>query len=248
MTEFVYGIHSVLSLLETSPAQIKKLVLLASDKNPKLRQVTQLANDHHIPYEFLARPQLDRLLPANANHQGVVAYHEAPAERYTEYDIETLLQKTTTPPLILILDGLQDPHNLGACLRSADAAGAHMVIAPKDRAVGLTPSVRKVACGAAETVPFIQVTNLVRTIETLKSLNIWVYGTAAEATQSVFDTNLTGPAAWVLGAEEKGIRRLTREHCDLLVSLPMHGAVSSLNVSVTTGICLFETVRQRRIK
>ena len=146
---------------------------------------------------------------------------------------------------LLILDNVTDPHNLGACLRSADAAGVHGVIAPKDKAVGLTSTVSKVACGAAETVPFYQVTNLARTLKELQERGIWLYGTAGEASESVFKTDLKGPIAIVMGAEGKGLRRLTRESCDHLINIPMTGSVSSLNVSVATGICLFEAVRQR---
>jgi 23S rRNA (guanosine2251-2'-O)-methyltransferase len=149
------------------------------------------------------------------------------------------------PPMLLVLDGVTDPHNLGACLRSAEAAGVDAVIVPKDKSADLNATVRKVACGAAETMPFVRVTNLARTLEKLKQQGIWLYGTAGEAAQSVFEVDLKGPVALVMGAEGKGMRRLTREHCDYLVNLPMAGAVSSLNVSVATGICLFEAVRQR---
>jgi 23S rRNA (guanosine2251-2'-O)-methyltransferase len=149
------------------------------------------------------------------------------------------------PPFLLILDGVQDPHNLGACFRSADAAGVHAIIAPKDKAVGITPVVSKVACGAAETVPFIQVTNLARTMEMLKEQGVWLYGAAGEAEQTVYQTKLTGAIGIVMGAEGDGMRRLTRETCDVLLKIPMHGTVSSLNVSVATGIFLFEVVRQR---
>lgn len=241
--EFVFGIHAVTSLLQRSPQKINKLVVLNEDTAPKIRQIIELATQHRIPTELMSRAQINRLLP-EVNHQGVVAYHD-PLPRLTENDIEACLQQTQRTPLVLLLDGVQDPHNLGACLRSADAAGVSLVIAPKDRSVGLTPAVRKVASGAAETVAFIQVTNLVRTMEDLKELGVWIYGAAAEATTAIFDVDLTGPVAWVLGAEGKGLRRLTRERCDGLVSIPMQGTVASLNVSVTTGICLFETLRQR---
>jgi 23S rRNA (guanosine2251-2'-O)-methyltransferase len=149
------------------------------------------------------------------------------------------------PPLLLILDGVTDPHNLGACLRTADAAGVDAVIAPKDNSAPLNATVRKVACGAAEVVPYIQVTNLARTMKDIQGRGIWITGTAGEAEQSVYQANLTGPVALVMGAEGKGMRRLTRENCDYLINLPMAGSVSSLNVSVATGVCLFEAVRQR---
>jgi 23S rRNA (guanosine2251-2'-O)-methyltransferase len=156
-----------------------------------------------------------------------------------------MLDALTVPAFLLVLDGVQDPHNLGACLRSADAAGVHAVIAPKDKSVGLTPTVVKVASGAAESVPFIQVTNLARTLRSLKDRNIWIYGAAAEADQTLYQAKLTGSIALVLGAEGSGLRRLTREHCDGLLTIPMRGSVSSLNVSVATGIFLFEALRQR---
>ena len=164
----------------------------------------------------------------------------------SEADLENILMNLQTPAFLLILDGVQDPHNLGACLRSADAAGVHAVIAPKDKSVGLTSTVSKVASGAAETVPFIQVTNLARTLRFLKENNIWIIGADALADKAIFDSDLTAPIALVLGAEGSGMRRLTREHCDLLVNIPMSGSVSSLNVSVAAGIFLFEATRQRR--
>jgi 23S rRNA (guanosine2251-2'-O)-methyltransferase len=159
--------------------------------------------------------------------------------------LKHLLVKLTVPPLLLILDGVQDPQNLGACFRSADAAGVHAIIAPKDKAVGLTPVVSKVACGAMETVPFVQVTNLARTLEMLKELGVWIYGAAGEAEKTIYQTDLKGPAAFVLGSEGDGMRRLTRETCDVLVKIPMFGTVESLNVSVAAGVVLFEAVRQR---
>jgi 23S rRNA (guanosine2251-2'-O)-methyltransferase len=180
------------------------------------------------------------------NHQGVVATTQAPAA-LDEKALKTLIEDLQEPPLLLILNGVQDPHNLGACLRSADAAGVHAVIAPKDRSVGLTPTACKVASGAAETVPLVQVTNLARTLRWLQDeAGIWVVGTAGETDTLLYDADLQGPLALVMGAEGKGMRRLTREACDALVCLPMAGSVESLNVSVAAGICLFEAVRQRR--
>ena len=183
----------------------------------------------------------------DARHQGVVARCRA-VTVWQEDDLDQLLDGLSVPPLLLVLDGVQDPHNLGACLRSADAAGVHAVIAPRDRAVGLTPVVRKVASGAAETVPFIQVTNLARTLRTLKDKGLWTVGADAEGDGDVFSADLRGPTVLVMGAEGQGMRRLTREHCDLLVRIPMQGTVESLNVSVATGICLFEAVRQRGLR
>jgi 23S rRNA (guanosine2251-2'-O)-methyltransferase len=165
-----------------------------------------------------------------------------------EDGLHALLEGLDRPPFVLVLDGVQDPHNLGACLRSADAAGVDAVVAPRDRSVGLTPVACKVASGAAETVPFFQVTNLVRTLEALRDAHrLWVVGTAGEAQTLIYDADLRGRLALVMGGEEKGLRRLTREHCDRLVRLPMAGTVESLNVSVATGVALFEAVRQRRI-
>jgi 23S rRNA (guanosine2251-2'-O)-methyltransferase len=180
-----------------------------------------------------------------ANHQGVIAFCQS-TESYSEDDLQALLEGLDVPPFLLILDGVQDPHNLGACFRSADAAGVHAIIAPKDKSVGLTAVVSKVASGAAEAVPFVQVTNLARTLEILKEMGIWVYGAAGEAEQTLYQADLRGPIAIVLGSEGEGLRRLTRERCDVLLKIPMHGSVSSLNVSVATGIFLFEALRQRR--
>ncbi len=163
-----------------------------------------------------------------------------------EDDLFAILGSLKEPPFLLLLDCVQDPHNLGACLRSADAAGVHAVVAPKDRAVSLTETVRKVACGAAEHVPLVTVTNLARTLKQLKEAGLWLVGTADDATQSLYDVDLTGPLALVMGAEGEGLRRLTRQCCDFLVHIPMAGSVGCLNVSVATGVCLFEAVRQRR--
>jgi len=184
-------------------------------------------------------------LTADANNQGIVAETVISSAR-GEDELSEILQQAEDDVLLLILDGIQDPHNLGACLRSADAAGVDAVIAPKDRAVGLTPVACKVASGAAEHIPFIQVTNLARTLRNLREVhNIWIVGTAGEADSTLYAANLTGKLAVVMGGEEKGMRRLTREQCDMLVSLPMAGVVESLNVSVATGVVLFEAMRQR---
>jgi 23S rRNA (guanosine2251-2'-O)-methyltransferase len=192
----------------------------------------------------VGREELDRLAPV-ANHQGVVAETQTPAA-LGEAELDRLLGALSPPPLLLVIDGVQDPHNLGACLRSADAAGVQAVIAPKDHSVGLTPVVCKVASGAAETLPFVQVTNLARTLRHLKDDHrLWVIGLAGEGETDFYALDLRGPLALVLGGEEKGLRRLTREQCDVLARLPMHGSVESLNVSVAAGIGLFEAGRQR---
>ncbi len=241
--EFIFGIHAVTALLQQAPQRIVRVYLQQGRADQRLQQIMELLAKHHVESEQKPRHELDAMV-VDEQHQGVVArcivqksYHEA--------DIDVLLDEITTPPFLLILDGVQDPHNLGACLRSANAAGVHMVIAPRDRSVGLTPAVRKVACGAAEITPFIQVTNLARTLQMLKDRGIWLYGTDSAAQSSLFQTNLNGAVGLVLGAEGTGLRRLTAELCDGLMSIPMIGAVESLNVSVATGICLYEVLRQR---
>jgi 23S rRNA (guanosine2251-2'-O)-methyltransferase len=171
---------------------------------------------------------------------------EASLQSLDENQLLTLIEKSDKPAFLLVLDGVQDPHNLGACLRTADAAGIQAVIAPKDRSVGLTETVRRIACGGAERVPFAHVTNLARIMKQLKERNIWIIGADAEATEDLFSADLSGPIALVLGSEGEGIRRLTRESCDRIVKIPMIGKVESLNVSVAAGVCLFEAVRQRR--
>ncbi len=241
-----FGLHSVDILLQKNHHHVIRICVQQGRHDKKIESLLKLAALHHIPVETLPKQTLDQMTNA-ANHQGIIAVCEK-RKQETEYDLDIILQNINTPPFILVLDNIQDPHNLGACLRSANAAGVHAVIAPKDNAVGLTPVVSKVASGAAEATPFIQVTNLSRTLEKLKEMGIWIYGAAGEAEQNLFQTNLSGPIAIVLGAEGSGLRRLTREHCDVLVNIPMHGIVSSLNVSVATGIFLFEVVRQRNQK
>ncbi len=186
-------------------------------------------------------------LSGNAPHQGVVALADEIARATSLDDVLDALPREVAP-LLLILDGITDPHNLGACLRVADGAGVHAVVAPKDRAAGIGATVEKVASGAAETMPYITVTNLARTLRELKEREIRIVGTSDDATSSIYDVDLAGPVAWVLGTEGEGMRRLTRETCDTLASIPMEGSVESLNVSVASGVCLYETVRQRRAK
>ncbi len=236
-TELAYGIHAITSILKNMPHRISMLYLLAHRHDELAKQAEACG----IRIEYMSRHELDQLLPDQL-HQGVIARCH-PMQNYSEADLPKLLQGKNT--FLLILDGIQDPHNLGACLRTADDAGVHAVIAPKDHSVSLTPTVRKVACGAAETIPFIQVTNLARTLRFLRQEGIWLIGADDEEKNSLYETNLTGALAMVLGAEGKGLRRLTKELCDSLVAIPMHGSVSSLNVSVATGICLFEAIRQR---
>lgn len=240
----IFGVHAVQSLLANQPRRVLRLLIAKERQDQKIQNLLEFAQAAQILLELAPRAELDRLTQ-HANHQGIVAFCQS-AQHYTEYDLEVLLDHLTEPALLLILDGVQDPHNLGACLRSADAAGVHAVIAPKDKSVSLTPTAIKVASGAADTVPFIQVTNLARTLRSLQEKNIWIYGAAGEADQTLFQADLRGSVAFVLGAEGAGLRRLTREHCDVLLKIPMAGSVSSLNVSVATGIFLFEAVRQRK--
>jgi len=242
--DLIYGLHSVLAALERDVPGIAEVWLDAGRRDARVERIRAAAQAAGITVHCVARAELDALV-GGARHQGVVARGTAPPQ-HSEADLDAVLAGQTKPVFLLVLDGVQDPHNLGACLRSADAAGVQAVIAPKDRSASLTPTVRKVASGAAEAVPFIQVTNLARTLRKLKQAGIWLVGAAGEAGASLFDADLTGPLALVMGAEGKGLRRLTRETCDTLVHIPMAGTVASLNVSVATGICLFEAVRQRR--
>jgi len=240
----VFGIHAVTTLITHHPARVIRL-LVQQERQDKLMGLLTQAKQHGIACEVASRQTLDRLTQ-EGNHQGILAVCK-PLQVRGEQDLIAFLNEVKEP-LLLILDGVQDPHNLGACFRTADAAGVHAIVAPKDKSASITPVVSKVASGAAETVPFIQVTNLVRTMEALKELGIWIFGAAAEAEKTIYQTDLKGSAAFVLGAEGKGLRRLTRDHCDVLVSIPMRGAVTSLNVSVATGVMLFEAVRQRLSK
>jgi len=241
--QFVFGLHAVLSLLQNQPGRVLRLCVQKERKDQKIEALIQEAKSAGIPVEQMPRYELDSLTN-EANHQGVLVYCKK-AQALSEDDLEELLENQKQPLFILVLDGVQDPHNLGACFRTADAAGVHLIIAPKDKATGITPVVAKVASGATETVPFLQVTNLARTLAKLKELGVWIYGAAGEATQSIYSAKMTGPIAIVMGAEGEGLRRLTRDHCDFLVKIPMAGSVSSLNVSVATGVVLFEVLRQR---
>jgi 23S rRNA (guanosine2251-2'-O)-methyltransferase len=246
--ELVFGIHAVAALLQRNPERIGELFVLDGRADKRMQALLQQAERAGTRVERTSRQALDKLV--QGNHQGVIARvgGEQVAERlasWSEADLEGLIEQAAKP-LVLVLDGVTDPHNLGACLRSADAAGVTAVIVPKDNAASITPVVRKVACGAAEVVPFIQVTNLARTMKQLQDAGLWIVGTTGEADESLYAQDMKGPLVIVMGAEGSGMRRLTKEHCDFLVKLPMAGSVSSLNVSVATGICLFEAVRQRQ--
>jgi 23S rRNA (guanosine2251-2'-O)-methyltransferase len=243
-TRLVFGFHALQTLLKQRPESIQTLWIDASRRDTRMQKLCDYAESVAVSPTRVASERLDRLVPHDP-HQGVIAEILESAAPL-RYDLDTLLDELLVPPLLLILDGIQDPHNLGACLRNADALGAHAVIIPKDRSATLTPSARKVASGAAETVPLITVTNLASTLRDLKDRGIWILGAAGEASESLFTADLSGPIAWVLGAEENGLRRLTREHCDRLISIPMFGQVESLNVSVSAGICLFATQQQRK--
>lgn len=242
--ETVGGWHAVLALLKQTPERVLSISLDRARKGPRRSQLLDAARAAGIAVQETTSETLDRQA-GHRQHQGVVARCRAAPER-NEADLAAYLAGLPAAPLLLVLDGVQDPHNLGACLRSADAAGVQAVILPRDNAAPLTPVVRKVASGAAEAVAIFRVTNLARTLEMLKEAGVWLVGAAGEADKDLYEVDLRGPLAIVLGAEEAGMRRLTREKCDFLVRIPMAGTVESLNVSVATGICLFEAVRQRR--
>ncbi len=241
--EYVFGLHAVKSLLRGGSAGISVLWLQAGREDERMAEIRDRAADLGIAIEYRPRGELDKLV--KGKHQGVVALVEAGSLR-GEKALAAYLDELDHPPFLLVLDGVQDPHNLGACLRSADAAGVDAVILPKDKSVGITPTVRKVACGAAETLALFAVTNLARTLQQLRERGIWLYGAAGEESKSLYDMGLSGAIGLVMGSEGKGLRRLTREQCDGLFAIPMAGTVESLNVSVATGICLFEALRQRK--
>ena len=237
----IYGFHAVTSRIRQNPEGVLEIYQQAQRNDPRMRELLKLAEACGVRIIPVEAQRLDGMA-GNARHQGVAARVDA-ARRVQHLD--DVLDTLTEPALLLVLDGVQDPHNLGACLRCADAFGVHAVIAPRDRAVGITAAVEKVACGAAETVPYITVTNLARTLRELQEKGIWVVGAAGDAAQDLNAFKHRGALAWVLGAEGEGLRRLTRETCDELVRIPMLGSVESLNVSVSAGICLFEGRRQR---
>ena len=239
----VFGFHAVTAIFKSAPQRIIDFYCLAGKQDQRLHKIIQQADKQDIKPQYRTRQQLDDMV--DGNHQGVVAICSG-GEVYDENYLNQLLDNLQQPAFLLILDGVTDPHNLGACLRTANAAGVHAVIAPKDNAVGINATVRKVASGAAEVMPFIPVTNLARCLKALQERGIWITGTAEEGEKELFNSDLTGPIAIVMGAEGKGLRKLTRESCDYLVRIPMQGTVSSLNVSVAAGVCLFEAVRQRK--
>lgn len=241
--QYVYGVHAVFALLSNPHRKITKLYINQERVDNRAEELQALAIESSIPIERLSLSKMNQRF-ADFTHQGVVA-SASPLREYNERDLERLLEVSKTPSLILILDGVTDPHNLGACLRSADAASVDFVIIPKDNSASVTPIVSKVACGAAESVPLVKVTNLARAMSMLKQQGVWIYGASGDAAELVYHYDYKISVAMVMGAEGDGMRRLTREHCDGLFALPMLGTVSSLNVSVATGVSLYEVVRQR---
>ena len=239
------GINAVRAALQFDPAGVRALWLDRDRHDRRLAELAELARAAGIAVQICARAELDRAANG-ARHQGALAWTRVPAG-VTEADLDALLERAAAPPLLLVLDGVTDPHNLGACLRAADGAGALAVVAPRDKAVGLTPAAVKVASGAALSVPLIQVANLARALERLRERGLWVVGAAADAPGELFDADLTVPLALAFGSEGSGLRALTRARCDLLVRLPMRGQVESLNVAVAAGIGLYEALRQRRL-
>jgi 23S rRNA (guanosine2251-2'-O)-methyltransferase len=239
---WILGLHAVKAALKQG-TQVTELLVDAARQDKRIKEILELADGVGVKWRRISDKALSETVGDTA-HQGVaLRFREQQAQ--DEPYLKALLKRLNQAPLLLILDGVQDPHNLGACLRSADGAGVNAVIIPRDRSVGLTSTVRKVASGAAETVPLIQVTNLSRILKWLKMEGVWLIGTAGEAQKTLYQADLKGPLALGRGGEEKGMRRLTREQCDLLVKLPMAGSVESLNVSVAAGVSLYEAVRQR---
>ena len=241
--DVLYGQHAVRAAVRYDAAHVVEAWIEARRRDQRMRRLVEQIEAVGCPVHSVDRRELDRLCGGEA-HQGVAVRYQGPKPRDDD-DLGAMLAALDAPPFLLVLDQIQDPHNLGACLRIADGAGMHGVITPRDRAAGLTPTVYKVASGAAQTVPLYQVTNLARTLRHLREAGIWLVGAADSAAHSLYEGDLTGPLALLMGAEGKGLRRLTREACDQLVSIPMAGTVSSLNVSVATGVMVFEAVRQR---
>ncbi len=241
-TSFIHGFHAIIAKLRHQPDAILEIFIDEGRHDARVRDLMRHAELHKVKLVPVDAKRLEGMSGGGSRHQGVVARVSGESRHVTLDDVLDTLEE---PAFLLVLDGIQDPHNLGACLRVADAVGAHAVIAPKDRAVGLTQTAIKVASGAAESVPYITVTNLARTLRELKEREIEVIGTDAEAPQGLYTAQWTAATAWVLGAEGDGMRRLTRECCDQLVTIPMVGSVQSLNVSVAAGVCLFEARRRR---
>lgn len=240
-SRFIFGFHAVTARIRHEAASVEEIYIDAERQDRRMLDLLHLLKEKNIRVIHADDQRLSSMV-GTRRHQGVVAKAESIS---LARNLDELLDAVEGPPLLLVLDGITDPHNLGACLRVADGAGAHAVIAPKDRAVGLNATAMKVASGAAETVPYITVTNLARTLRTLKERDVWVVGTSDDADKGLYEADFAVPTAIVMGGEGEGMRRLTRENCDYLISIPMMGSVSSLNVSVASGVCLFEARRQR---
>ena len=243
-TKYIYGYHSVITMLLHNSKYVSCVYLQSKKNEHHIQELINLVQKNNIPLKYLLRENLNHITQCS-NHQGIVAeiFQE---KEYTEKDLKTILKKTNATPLILILDGIQDPHNLGACLRTANAARVDAVIAPKNKACGLTSTVYKTASGAAQITPFVQVTNLASTIRILKEIGIWIVGTCEDAKQDIYHLDFKIPLALVFGSEGDGLRHLTQKNCDFIAKIPMLGTVTSLNISVAVGVCLFETIRQRK--
>ncbi|MBS0514052.1 MAG: 23S rRNA (guanosine(2251)-2'-O)-methyltransferase RlmB [Proteobacteria bacterium] len=241
--ELLFGIHSIDAALTNDPKNILELYFESDSQNARVKELSEKARELGLKPHARPRDALDRMT-GGARHQGAVARYRAPPPR-TEKELYELVENAARDTLILVLDGVTDPHNLGACLRSAEAAGVTAVVVPKDRAAGITPTVRRASSGAADRVAFFAVTNLARTLKALKESGVWLVGLAGESAQDLYKLDLKGPLAIVMGSEGEGMRRLTGEACDFLAKIPMRGGVESLNVSVATGVALFEALRQR---
>jgi 23S rRNA (guanosine2251-2'-O)-methyltransferase len=247
-SHFIFGLHAIQAALEQPVSRITEIWLADDRHDVRIESVITAAKVQGIHPNKVSKAELDEMMP-DVRHQGGIAKCK-PLKELTETDLLKLVDDlidNDIAPLLLILDGVQDPHNLGACLRTAEAAGAHAVIAPKDRASGLTATAMKVSSGSAERLPFVQVTNLARILRELQQAGVWLVGTSGDSESTIYDVELKGPLAIILGAEGRGIRRLTREHCDQVAYIPMQGAAESLNVSVASGVCLFEAARQRSL-
>ncbi|MFK2905166.1 23S rRNA (guanosine(2251)-2'-O)-methyltransferase RlmB [Dyella ginsengisoli] len=243
---WIVGINPVEGALSNDAERVREVLVEQGQRNARVQALAEQAKALKIPVHHRPREQLDKLA-GEARHQGVVALYEPPPMAH-EGDLAKLMERDGAQTLVLVLDGVTDPHNLGACLRSAAAAGVTAVIVPKDRAVGLTPVVRRASAGGADRVPLIAVTNLARTLRELKDAGVWITGLAGDTDTSIYSVDFKGPVALVLGSEGEGMRRLTRELCDFVAKIPMPGTMESLNVSVATGVVLFEALRQRSAK
>lgn len=242
-TELLIGIHSVEAALNYDAGNILELYVESGQQNPRVRELAERARDAGVKPHARDKADLDRMT-GGARHPGIAAKYRAPPAR-SESDLPAIIDAAGNSALFLVLDGVTDPHNLGACLRSAEAAGVTAVIVPKDKAAGITPTVRRASAGAADRVPFVASTNLARSLKLLRQSGIWLTGLAGDGNQSLYACDFKGPVAVVIGSEGEGMRRLTREACDFIARIPMQGSVESLNVSVATGVVLFEVLRQR---